>query len=138
MRAEIHTSAEFPSRLRADWSRLAACDPTAGPQWRSAWWDAYGAGLETAVGVVYREGSIVALAPWYVDRRGWLGRSLSAMGDGKACTDYQRVLFDPSLSEAEAAAAATCLVEAYRSEPATARVAAWVLEGIEPSDASIA
>jgi CelD/BcsL family acetyltransferase involved in cellulose biosynthesis len=138
MRAQIHTSAEFPSRLRAEWMRLAAGDPTAGPQWRSAWWEAYGTGLETAVGVVYREDAIVALAPWYVARRGWLGRSLSAMGDGKACTDYQRVLFDRSLSEAETVAAVECLVEAYRRESATARVTAWILEGVDPSDASIA
>jgi CelD/BcsL family acetyltransferase involved in cellulose biosynthesis len=137
MRAEIYSTGDFPSRLRADWLRLAGDDPTAGPEWRSAWWDAYGEGLRTAIGVVVRGDTVVALAPWYVDRRPWLGRSIYALGDGKACTDYQRVLFDKSLTETETAAAVDCLVDAYRSAPATARVSAWTLEGIEPDEASI-
>jgi CelD/BcsL family acetyltransferase involved in cellulose biosynthesis len=137
MRAEIYTTDDIPSRLRDDWLRLAADDPTAGPDWRSAWWDVYGAGLEAALGVVYRDDTVVALAPWYVDRKPWLGRSLAAMGDGKACTDYQRILLEPTLSEADRAAVVRCLVEAYVGNRATARASAWTLEGIEPAEPSI-
>jgi CelD/BcsL family acetyltransferase involved in cellulose biosynthesis len=137
MRAEILSTEGIPSRLRADWLRLAGDDPTAGPEWGSAWWAAYGDGLPTAIGVVSRGETVVALAPWYVDRRPWLGRSIAALGDGKACTDYQRVLLDNALTEAEKFAAVESLVAAYRSAPATAGVSAWTLEGIEPGDASI-
>jgi len=137
MRAEIYSADDIPSRLRADWSRLAGDDPTAGPEWRDAWWNAYGEKLQAAIGVVYQGEAAVALAPWYLDRRPWFGRSLAAMGDGKACTDYQRVLVDPSLTEVEAVAAMECLVDAYENDPTTSRSSAWTLEGVEPEDASI-
>jgi CelD/BcsL family acetyltransferase involved in cellulose biosynthesis len=137
MRAEIYLADEVPSQLREAWRRLAADDPTAGPEWRDAWWDAYGDGLERAIGVVCRGDEVIAVAAWYVDHKPLLGCSLSAMGDGKACTDYQRVLLDSSLGEVEVAAAVETLVDAYQNEPATARVSAWTLEGIEPADPSI-
>jgi len=138
MRAEIYTAEDIPSRLRAQWMRLSADDPTAGPEWRSAWWDVYGAGLEAALGVVYHDEAVVALAPWYVDRKPWLGRSLSAMGDGKACTDYQRILLEPALTETDRVEAVRCLIGAYRGHRSTARVSAWTLEGVEPDEPSIA
>jgi hypothetical protein len=137
MRAVIYTTGEFPSRLCADWLRLAAGHPMAGPEWRRSWWGAYGRGLETAVGAVYRDNTLVALAPWYLDRRGWLGRSISAMGDGKACTDYQRVLLDPQLTSEEAGDALTILVDAFRRSPSLARVSAWVMEGVVSDDESM-
>jgi CelD/BcsL family acetyltransferase involved in cellulose biosynthesis len=93
-------TAEF-ANLRDDWNRLAAGDPFASWEWRFAWWQAFGAGRQLQLGVVRRSGRIVAIAPWFVGRKFLAGPTLEFLGSGKVCTDYQRILLDADLDDAE-------------------------------------
>ncbi|MGC3966346.1 MAG: GNAT family N-acetyltransferase [Pirellulales bacterium] len=111
MRAEVVTTVAGIADLRDEWNRLAAGDPLASWEWRDAWWQAYGGKRRLAVGVVRRHDRILALLPAFREHRPWSGRTLAMLGNGKACTDYQRILLDPDLDEPHRRATVDFLVD---------------------------
>src|SRR5262245_53643915 len=87
--------------LAADWDRLAGSSPFARWDWHRTWWRAYGCGAKLVLHVVRDQQNVVAIAPWHIGTRRWTGATLQFLANGKACTDYQRVLVDPALSPDE-------------------------------------
>jgi CelD/BcsL family acetyltransferase involved in cellulose biosynthesis len=86
------------NELRDDWDRLVEESglrhPFVGWHWATHWWQHYGAGHDLAVGVARRHGTIVGIAPWYVERHGGRG-TVCWLGSGEVCTEYVGFLTAP-------------------------------------------
>ena len=90
------TTTEALERLRAEWSELWACCPTATPfqtpEWLIPWWRHVGEG-ELWTLAVRHQGRLVGLAPLYIYvRPGTSGREVFPVGI--ATTDYLDALFE--------------------------------------------
>jgi len=131
MQFELVTSEASFAGLETDWNRLAANRPLDRFEWRSAWWKAFGTGRRLAVGVARREDCIVAIAPCFVNKVPLRGNTLSMLGSGKACTDYQRIMVEPGLTDDESNAVAVQLF-AFVAESASqiTRLTGCELDGV--------
>lgn len=139
MRAEVVTSESAFLALRDDWNRLAAGDPLATWEWRHAWWDVWRKHRQLAIGVVYEGERVLALLPAFTEFRPWSGRTLALLGNGKACTDYQRVLLDPDLADDERRAAIELLFdELLRADGAVPKIDLFELDGADVTEPSVA
>ncbi len=86
--------------VRAQWNLLAEEVPFRSWEWLESWWRSYGddgtapgRGRELHVLAVFDSpGSLVGLAPWYVERSAAQGRVLRFLGSGEVCSDYLSVL----------------------------------------------
>src|SRR5689334_24699022 len=97
--------------LAPAWNELAQGIPFRSWQWLGSWWRHYGpaegqAGCANELFVpAIRDaaGTLVGLAPWYLQRRAARGNVVRFLGSGEVCTDYSTVLCR-SGQEAEVAA----------------------------------
>ncbi|MBA4020143.1 MAG: hypothetical protein C0483_23525 [Pirellula sp.] len=139
MRAEVVTSESAFLALRDDWNRLAAGDPLATWEWRHAWWQSWSNRRRLAIGVVRDGERVVAILPGFTELRPWSGRTLALLGNGKACTDYQRVLLDRDLVDRERYAAIELLLdEMLRRGGALPNIDLFELDGVNVSEPSVA
>ena len=112
-----------------DWDRLAGGVPFRSWAWTSHWWRHYGAGQDRhgghrslfSLGVVDPAGSLIGIAPWYVESSLAEGRVVRFLGSGEVCSDYLSVLCAPGSEEAVGAALADWLTAVHA--PQTARPA---------------
>ncbi len=139
MRAEVVTSDSAFLALRDDWNRLAAGDPLATWEWRHAWWESWNHRRRLAIGVVYEGERVLAILPAFTEFRPWSGRTLALLGNGKACTDYQRVLVDPDLAEPERQVVIELLLdELLRAGGAIPSIDLFELDGVDVTEPSVA
>ena len=97
----ISTDAGMAS-LAGDWRRLAGDVPFRSYEWLSTWWRHYRASTDELQLMVVRDqaGAILGIAPWYLQRSVWWGRTLRFLGDGEVCSDYLSLLAEPSCETA--------------------------------------
>lgn len=73
------------------WNALAA-NPFQRWEWLGSWWRAYQQKHMLYVLKVQRDGETIAFAPWFLEKRVGLGRTLQFLGSGKVCTDHLSLL----------------------------------------------
>lgn len=90
-REVIHTVEEFRT-VREIWDRFSV-DPMNSFSWHLSWWQAFQTHGDLHLMTFERNGRIVGIAPFYVDR--WFGlRRLRFLATGDACTDYIDIICD--------------------------------------------
>lgn len=85
------------------WDRLAAGLPFRGWAWNSSWWRHYGddpsgrnRSAQLFVPCVFDQaGTLIGIAPWYLDSSATHGRVLRFLGSGEVCSEYSTVLCQP-------------------------------------------
>ena len=90
-----------------DWDRLAAGVPFRSWTWLSNWWRNYGPQTDAearrtqlaVLGVFDDAGTLLGIAPWYIDHSAKHGRVLRSLGSGEVCSEYLGVLCDPAVEE---------------------------------------
>lgn len=114
----VRSAAELAG-LAARWDALSAGVPFCSYAWHSLWWKHYADDRDWAASrslnvVVVRnaDGLIVGIAPWYVETRPLLGRTLHWLGSGEVCTDHQTILCESGYEMAVAERLADCLAPA--------------------------
>ena len=138
MKAELVTTDAALDELREPWNRLAGGDPLASWEWRTAWRRIMAGDRPLAVAAVRSGERIVGLLPGFVKTHPWLGRTLSLLGSGKTCTDYQRPLLDPELSATERDLALELLLDCLTSRPrGIGRLDQIELDGCDLHDESV-
>ena len=111
-----------------DWDRLTAGVPFRSWTWLWHWWRHYGPQHDAdeprtrlaVLGVFDDAGSLMGVAPWYLDCSALHGRVLRPLGSGKVCSDYLSVLYHPGAEEAVLDALAEYLVEGAGADDANA------------------
>jgi len=85
--------------LETPWNILAVGEPMRSWDWLATWWKHYGRSddRELHVLAVYDEsldndGTLVGIAPWYVERSPIHGSVLRPLGSGHVCTDHLSLL----------------------------------------------
>ncbi len=76
------------------WNDLAS-NPFQRWEWLGSWWRAYQQQHMLHILKVKRDGETIAFAPWCVEKRVGMGRTLQFLGSGKACTDHLSLLVRP-------------------------------------------
>jgi len=138
MHLEIITSDAGFAALRDDWNRLAGDDPLNGFEWNHAWWHEFRRAGRLAIGVVRDGDEIIAIAPLYSVRRNIQGHVLQFLGSGKACTDYRRILFEPTTDPYQTARIVTTLLDVAAWKRAGFRsIDVWELEGVDIEEPSM-
>jgi CelD/BcsL family acetyltransferase involved in cellulose biosynthesis len=126
-----------------DWERLAAGVPFCSSTWLWHWWRHYGPQSDgdqprtclAVLGVFDDAGSLMGIAPWYVDRSVVHGRVLRPLGSGEVCSDYLSVLCHPAMKEAVVEALADYLVQsALDNDPNALRWDLLELDGVDAED----
>jgi CelD/BcsL family acetyltransferase involved in cellulose biosynthesis len=108
----ISSTAELAA-LAGQWTCLARGVPFRSWQWLIAWWRHFGQRGELFVlSVRDPRGTLVGIAPWYMQRCGARGRVLRFLGSGEVCSDYLSILSTPEHEEAVTAAIAQWLSDA--------------------------
>lgn len=97
----IRTSADWQG-LAADWERLAAAMPEAGPFWslelQATWWRHFGLSRRLQIVTLYHDGRVVGIAPLMVAPQAFFGRlcgTLQFIGD-HSLMERPDVLVDPA------------------------------------------
>lgn len=100
-RIQVFSSFAAAEMYRPQWERWTQSDPQLSWNWMSHWWqqliasDTPSRRQKLALTVVVGDGGeCLAIAPWYVCRH-VTGFALHFLGDGKAATDYLRILGEP-------------------------------------------
>lgn len=107
-----------------DWDRLAHGVPFRSWAWTSYWWRHYGDGQDRqggnrslfTLGVVDPAGSLIGIAPWYVESSLAEGRVVRFLGTGEVCSDYLSVLCAPGMEDMVGAALADWLAAVHARE----------------------
>ena len=106
------------------WDRLAAEAPFRSWTWLSHWWRCYGLAAskkqtsELAVFAVFDQSdTLVAFAPWYLNRSAAAGRVLRMLGTGEACSDYLSLLCQSGMEDAAIESLANFLLAAPGDHP---------------------
>lgn len=138
MRVREITTTEGLAALAADWRRLAAGHPLLGPEWLATWWRHFGTPARQLCVLAVddpREG-VVAVAPWYLERATWPGRTLRFLGTGAVCTDYLTLPCAAGFPRRAATAIADWLCPKTRGASSTPALAwdALALEGVTAND----
>jgi CelD/BcsL family acetyltransferase involved in cellulose biosynthesis len=88
--------------LEMPWNILAAGEPMRSWNWLATWWKYYGKSddRELHILAVYEEsesgaGTLVGIAPWYIEHTPLHGRVLRPLGDGHVCTDHLSLVCRP-------------------------------------------
>ncbi len=90
--------------LEMPWNILAAGEPMRSWNWLATWWKHYGdtEDRELHVLAIYDEpdgdagdGTLLGIAPWYIEHRPLHGSVLRPLGDGHVCTDHLSLLCRP-------------------------------------------
>ncbi len=97
----ITTSTELAA-LQMPWNILAAGQPMCSWNWLATWWKHFGKvnDRELHVLAVYdaaerEEGTLVGIAPWYVEHSKVNGRVVQPLGNGLVCTDHLSLVCRP-------------------------------------------
>lgn len=104
--------------LEVPWNILAAGEPMRSWDWLATWWKHYGtsADRELHVLALYDEsddgrGTLVGVAPWYVERSAIHGSILRPLGSGHVCTDHLTLIARPDYLASVASNVADYLTE---------------------------
>jgi CelD/BcsL family acetyltransferase involved in cellulose biosynthesis len=104
--------------LEIPWNILAAGEPMRSWDWLATWWTHYGNSddRELHVLALYDEsddgtGTLVGIAPWYVERSGLYGNVLHPLGSGHVCTDHLSLVARPDYIASVASTVADYLTE---------------------------
>lgn len=146
------TNAHDLSALASDWNALAAEVPFRSWDWLETWWRHYHPHTgqrgtpELCTVFVFaldRDGSLVGIAPWHVERSAAQGRVVRFLGSGPVCSEYLTVLTAGGHEGAVARTLAECLTGEQLS------LADWLSEdganswdlveltGVNPHDPSV-
>ncbi len=94
MRLTRLTTSEQFTALRPQWNALANGVPFRRWQWLENWWRVYGecpdgeAGRESlTLAVCDTTGTLIGLAPWYLEHSSQYGRVIRFLGSGEVCSD---------------------------------------------------
>ena len=97
----ITTTTELAA-LQTPWNILAAGQPMRSWNWLATWWKHYGhvGERELHVLAVYDvaesdEGTLVGIAPWYMEHTTVGGNVIQPLGNGHVCTDHLSLLCRP-------------------------------------------
>jgi CelD/BcsL family acetyltransferase involved in cellulose biosynthesis len=100
--ARLMTTSTELAALETPWNILAAGAPMRSWHWLATWWMHYGTPGERELYLigVYDEsesdaGTLVGLAPWYIEHSRLNGSVIRPLGDGEVCTDHQSILCRP-------------------------------------------
>lgn len=138
MQLEIITTDAGFTALRDDWNRFAGDDPLNGWEWNHAWWHEFRRAGRLAIGVVRDGGAVAAIAPFYSVRRALQGHVVQFLGSGKACTDYRRLLLEPTTDQNRTARIVTALLDASAWKAAGfSPIDVWELEGVDVAEPSL-
>ena len=80
--------------LQYIWNELAGSNPHLRFEWLVTWWNHYHRGAALYVLCCESGGSIVGIAPFYVEHRGDR-RIVQFLGSGKACSDHLSIMCSP-------------------------------------------
>jgi CelD/BcsL family acetyltransferase involved in cellulose biosynthesis len=104
--------------LETPWNILAVGEPMRSWDWNATWWKHYGTpdDRELHVLALYEEsddgtGSLVGIAPWYVERHAIHGNVLRPLGSGHVCTDHLSLICRPDYISTVASTVADYLTE---------------------------
>jgi CelD/BcsL family acetyltransferase involved in cellulose biosynthesis len=97
--ARLFTTATELAALEVPWNILAAGSPMRSWNWLVTWWMHYGTPGERELYLVgifdeseSEAGTLVGLAPWYIEHSRLNGSVIRPLGDGEVCTDHQTIL----------------------------------------------
>jgi CelD/BcsL family acetyltransferase involved in cellulose biosynthesis len=102
VKVEVYDSEAGFDRLRGDWNDLLRRSPTDTIfltwQWQTLWWQAYHPG-ELFIAAVHDEtGTLIGVAPWFIDSSSPDERVVRGIGCVDV-TDYVDIFFDPSRAD---------------------------------------
>ena len=98
--------------LATAWDRLASDNFFCRFNWLASWWSYFGRGNQLFVIVVEDEqGNIVGIAPCYRTYSAKCGRSIRFLGSNNVCSDYLRILAEPTHFETASRWVATALMD---------------------------
>jgi CelD/BcsL family acetyltransferase involved in cellulose biosynthesis len=128
-------------RWSRSWNELASGIPFRRWEWLECWWRHYGQtagkswrGRELYVlAAIERGESLVAVAPWYLERSPTLGRVVRFLGGGEVCSEYPSVFTRPGSENAVAEAIADWLAAAEGPD----HWDALKLDGVEQHDLNV-
>lgn len=111
--------------LRADWNALSRGVPFRSFDWLENWWKTYGrqGRKELFVLTVRDQGTLLGLAPWYIDLGARRSRVIRFLGSGEVCSDYLTVLARTGCEDRVAVTLADWLCPPSASDPE--RVPTW-------------
>lgn len=111
---EVYESEAGFEALRSEWNELVRRSPTDTLfltwEWQSLWWQAYHPGELLIATIRDDNGTLVGIAPWFIDTTAPDERVVRGIGCIDV-TDYVDIIFDPAHGEAVMAALADLLVE---------------------------
>lgn len=91
-REVVHTLEDFQS-LKALWERFDV-DPMNGFDWNHSWWKAFQDSGDLHLMTFERDGEVVGIAPFFVDR--WMKlKRFRFLASGNVCSDYVDIICDP-------------------------------------------
>ncbi len=141
MQVKQITTVQGLDSLVRDWRQLTRANPFLSPEWLHTWWRHLGSSAagDTQLSVLCvtdDRDELVAVAPWYLERSLWRGRTLRFLGSGKVCTEYLSLPCRSGFQQPAVTAIADWLHQANRqTEPSAAQ--AWDviwLEGVDTGD----
>lgn len=101
LKIEVHTTAEAFTQLESEWNVLLKQSPTDTVfltwEWQSLWWDAYQTGDLLLVTMRDEGGTLVGIAPWFIEA----GEGNERVVRGIGCvdvTDYVDMIYIPEFA----------------------------------------
>ena len=94
------------------WNQLAP-NPFLRWEWLGSWARSYGNVYRPLILLVRQGEEIIGVAPWCIENRISIGRTLQFMGSGKACTDHLTLLVDKENQEEVCKVAAKWLAQVH-------------------------
>lgn len=95
---QITDELQLSDSLRSQWNRLPMPSPMQSAEWLIGWWRTFGRDgkKRLCILLVFDDDTLVAVAPWYLNRTWVSAGCLRFLGDGIACSDHATVLIqDP-------------------------------------------
>ncbi len=139
----LSTLAELES-WNPQWGLLARGVPFRRYEWLSNWWRHYGQSSRGRATELYTlaviEGthSLVALAPWRIERTASLGRAVKFLGDGEVCSEYPSLLCRVGDEDRAARALAQWMTQQAALPDGPDRWDILQLNGMETDDLALA
>ena len=100
MKIKLFNNFEELKSNRDQWDRLAGELPFHRWAWLGNWFECMATEGTPAVLVGMQDDQWIGIAPFWLDNSSGMNQRLRFWGDGKACTDYMRLIVNPSNIEA--------------------------------------
>jgi len=100
MKIQLFNNFEELKSHRDQWDQLAGDFPFHRWAWLGTWFECLASEGTPAVLVGIEDEQWVGIAPFWLDDSSGIGQRLRFWGDGKACTDYMRLITNPADVEA--------------------------------------